>query len=85
VSRGDQELRLTPIEYDLLRQLALNPDVVMTHRLLLTRVWGAEYAEDTHTLRVHIANLRGKIEPDADRPRYIQTELRIGYRFRSET
>jgi two-component system, OmpR family, KDP operon response regulator KdpE len=83
VSRNEQELHLTPIEYDLLRQFVFNPGRVLTHRQLLTRVWGAEYAEDTHTLRVHVANLRNKIEPDAARPRYIHTEPRVGYRFRS--
>lgn len=82
VALAGAELHLTPIEYDLLRTLVLNPERVLTHRQLLTRVWGAEYAEDTHTLRVHIANLRNKIEPDPSRPRFIQTEPRVGYRFR---
>src|SRR5712692_6318908 len=82
VTLGGQEIRLTPTEYELLRHLALNPDRVITHRQLLTRVWGQEYAEDTHTLRVHIANLRNKIEPDPARPRYLHTEPRVGYRFR---
>ena len=84
VTLAGQEVHLTPIEYGLLRTLALNPDRVLTHRQLLTQVWGAEYADDTHTLRVHLANLRNKIEPDPARPRYIHTEPRIGYRFRSE-
>lgn len=83
VLRDEQEVHLTPIEYDLLGELARNRDRVLTHRQLLTRVWGAEYSEDTHTLRVHIANLRQKIEPDPARPRYIHTEPRIGYRFRA--
>jgi two-component system KDP operon response regulator KdpE len=81
---GGQEVHLTPTEYDLLRQLALSPDRVLTHRQLLTRVWGPEYADDTHTLRVHVANLRNKIEPDPARPRYLHTEPRVGYRFRAE-
>jgi two-component system KDP operon response regulator KdpE len=84
VALGGQEARLTPTEYELLRHLALNPDRVLTHRQLLTRVWGPEYAEDTHTLRVHVANLRNKIEPDPARPRYLHTEPRVGYRFRAE-
>jgi two-component system KDP operon response regulator KdpE len=84
VTCDGQEIHLTPIEYDLLRHLALNPDRVLTHRQLLTRVWGPEYAEDTHTLRVHIANLRNKIEPDPARPRFLHTEPRVGYRFRAE-
>ena len=83
VSLNGEEVHLTPIEYELLRVLALNLDRVLTHRQLLTRVWGEEYAEDLHTLRVHIANLRAKIEPDAIRPRFIYTEPRVGYRLRS--
>jgi two-component system KDP operon response regulator KdpE len=83
VTRDGAELRLTPIEFDLLRYLALNADRVVTHRQLLTKVWGEEYAEDTHTLRVHVSNLRNKIEPDPARPRYLCTEPRVGYRFRS--
>jgi two-component system, OmpR family, KDP operon response regulator KdpE len=82
VAVAGQEVHLTPIEYGLLRYMALHPERVLTHRQLLTAVWGAEYAEDTHTLRVHVANLRNKIEPQPSRPRYIQTEPRIGYRFR---
>ncbi|MBI5833983.1 MAG: response regulator transcription factor [Armatimonadetes bacterium] len=83
VTRGGTELHLTPLEFDILRYLALNPDRVLTHRQLLTRVWGDEYAEDSHTLRVHISNLRAKIEPDPMRPRYLRTEPRVGYRFLS--
>lgn len=83
VTLAGQEVHLTPIEYGLLRIMSLNPERVLTHRQLLTKVWGAEYSEDTHTLRVHLANLRNKIEPDPTRPRYIQTEPRIGYRFRA--
>jgi two-component system KDP operon response regulator KdpE len=84
VTRAGTEIHLTPTEYELLRFLALHPERVLTHQLILTRIWGAEYSEDTHTLRVHIANLRGKIEPDTARPRFIHTEPRIGYRFRIE-
>jgi two-component system KDP operon response regulator KdpE len=84
VAVGGEEVHLTPIEYGLLRYMALHPDRVLTHRQLLLSVWGAEYTEDTHTLRVHVANLRNKIEADPSRPRYIHTEPRIGYRFRTE-
>jgi two-component system KDP operon response regulator KdpE len=84
VTLADDEVHLTPIEYELLRYMALHPDRVLTHRQLLTKVWGAAYAEDTHTLRVHIANLRHKIEPDPARPRLLHTEPRIGYRFRTD-
>ena len=76
------EIHLTPIEYELLKFMAQHPDRVLTHRHLLTKIWGEEYSEDTHTLRVHIANLRNKIEPDPVRPRFLHTEPRIGYRFR---
>ena len=79
------DVHLTPIEYELLRYMAINPDRVLTHRQLLSRIWGDEYTEDTHTLRVHIANLRNKIESDPARPLYLHTEPRIGYRFRVET
>ncbi|MBI3910618.1 MAG: response regulator transcription factor [Armatimonadetes bacterium] len=84
VTLDDREVHLTPTEYDLLRELVLNADRVLTHRQLLTRIWGVEYAEDTHTLRVHIANLRNKIERDPARPRFIHTEPRVGYRFRTD-
>ena len=53
----------------------------MTHRALLGDVWGHAYEDDTHTLRVHIANLRRKIEPDPAAPRYIRTDTGVGYRF----
>ncbi len=82
VTLGGKEVHLTPIEYDLLRTMVLNADRVLTHRQLLTKVWGAEYAEDVRTLRVHIVHLRDKIEADPTSPRYIHTEPRIGYRFR---
>jgi two-component system KDP operon response regulator KdpE len=77
-----REIHLTPIEYDVLRYMVLNTGRVLTHRQLLCRVWGAEYAEETRTLRVHIAHLREKIEVDPTNPRYIHTEPRVGYRFR---
>ena len=84
VTVAGKEVHLTPTEYELLRYLALNPNRVLTHRQLLTRVWGPEYAEDIATLRVHLANLRNKIEPNPARPRYVHTEPRVGYRFRME-
>lgn len=83
VTLAGGEIHLTPLEFDVLRYLALNADRVVTHRQLLTKVWGEPYAEDTHTLRVHMSNLRTKIEPDPSRPRYLCTEPRVGYRFRS--
>jgi two-component system KDP operon response regulator KdpE len=80
VSRDGEEIRLTPTEFELLRALVRNRGRLMTHRELLTTVWGAAYGEDTQVLRAHVANLRRKIEP-AGGPRYIKTDPRIGYRF----
>jgi two-component system KDP operon response regulator KdpE len=80
VTRDGQQVHLTPIEYDLLRVLLRNRGRLMTHRALLTEVWGPGYADDTRVLRTHIANLRRKIEP-ADGARYIRTDSGVGYRF----
>jgi len=76
-----EPIHLTPIEFNLLRTLMLNRRRLMTHRALLTEVWGSAYAGDTQTLRVHVANLRRKIEPDPSAPRYITTDAGVGYRF----
>jgi two-component system, OmpR family, KDP operon response regulator KdpE len=81
VTRDGEEIHLTPKEFDLLRTLAHNRGRLMTHRALLGEVWGHAYEDDTHTLRVHIANLRRKIEPDPQEPRYIRTDPGVGYRF----
>jgi two-component system KDP operon response regulator KdpE len=81
VRRDGDEIHLTPIEYDLLRVLARNRGRLMTHRALLTEVWGPAYGEDIRTLRTHIANLRHKIEPAGGGPRYIRTDPGVGYRF----
>jgi two-component system KDP operon response regulator KdpE len=81
VVRGGEEIHLTPKEFELLRTLARNRGRLMTHRALLGEVWGHAYEEDTHTLRVHIANLRRKIEADPQVPRYIRTDPGVGYRF----
>jgi two-component system KDP operon response regulator KdpE len=81
VERAGQALHLTPIEYRLLTHLAAQPDRVLTHRQLLREVWGPSHAEDTHYVRVHMANLRKKIEADASMPRHLVTETGVGYRF----
>jgi len=83
VTKGGQEVRLTPLEYDILRFLTQNADRVVTHRLLLASVWGAEYAEETQLLRVHVGNLRRKVEDNPARPRLIVTEPGVGYRVRT--
>jgi two-component system KDP operon response regulator KdpE len=81
---SNEEIHLTPKEYDLLRYMTTNADRVLTHRQLLSKVWGPEYENDSHTLRVHIANLRNKIEEHPERPYFIHTETRVGYRFRTD-
>ena len=81
VRRDGDRLHLTPTEFGLLRALMRNRGRLMTHGALLTEVWGRAYVSDTQTLRVHVANLRRKIEPEPSAPRYITTEPGIGYRF----
>ena len=78
------EAHLTPIEYRLLTALARHAGLVVTHRQLLRDVWGPAYVEHTHTLRVHMAGLRRKIEREPARPRYLLTELGVGYRLAAE-
>jgi two-component system, OmpR family, KDP operon response regulator KdpE len=80
VRRDGEDVHLTPTEFELLRVLAQNRGRLMTHRALLVEVWGVEYEDDVQVLRAHVANLRGKIEPD-DGPRYIRTDPGVGYRF----
>jgi two-component system KDP operon response regulator KdpE len=74
-------VHLTPTEYELLRVLMQNRGRLMTHRALLGQVWGPAYEDDTQVLRVHVANLRRKIEPDPSAPRHVLTDPGIGYRF----
>jgi two-component system KDP operon response regulator KdpE len=83
VSNGEA-VHLTPIEYNLLRVLALHRGKLVTHRQLLREVWGPGYEEETHYLRVHVAHIRSKIEPEPSRPRHLITEPGIGYRLRDE-
>ncbi|MBE3560665.1 MAG: response regulator transcription factor [Ktedonobacteraceae bacterium] len=83
IRAGLQEVRLTPTEFELLRQLMLCAGKVLTHRVLLRAVWGPEYGEEADYLRVYVRQLRLKIEPEPSHPRYIQTEPGIGYVFRA--
>jgi two-component system, OmpR family, KDP operon response regulator KdpE len=76
-----EEVHLTPLEFALLRALVLNRGLLMTHRKLLTEVWGPEYADATPLLRTHIANLRRKLQVSDGHPRFIRTDSGIGYRF----
>lgn len=81
VRRHGQEVRLTPIEYSLLRLLVTHAGKVLTHRQLLAEVWGPKAVAQTHYLRVHIAHLREKLESDPTQPKLIVTESAIGYRL----
>ena len=83
VSVADKEVHLTPTEYEVLKYLALNAGRVITHRTLLRAVWGPQYEDEAHYLRVFIGQLRRKIGPDPSRPRYLLTEPGIGYRLRN--
>jgi two-component system KDP operon response regulator KdpE len=75
-------VHLTPIEYRLLAHLAQHAGKVLTHRQILKEVWGPPYADQTHYLRVFMAQLRRKIEADSARPRLLVTEPGVGYRLR---
>ena len=77
------EVRLSPTEFALLAQLVSYAGKLLTHRMLLQSVWGAEYGNETEYLRVYINRLRQKLEPDSTHPRYLLTEPGIGYRFAS--
>jgi two-component system KDP operon response regulator KdpE len=81
VIAGGQEVKLRPTEYRLLYHLINNAGWVMTHENLLSKVWGYEYRQESHYLRLYITYLRQKIEPDPAHPRYILTERGVGYRF----
>jgi two-component system KDP operon response regulator KdpE len=79
VRRNGDEIKLTPTEFDLLRELTRHPGKLFTHEALLTRVWGPEYSGETEYLRVYIGRLRRKIERDPSKPTHIVTEQGIGY------
>ncbi|MBB4196519.1 DNA-binding response regulator [Rhodoblastus sphagnicola] len=81
VSRDGVAVKLTPKEFDLLAILVRHAGKVVTHREILTRVWGPAHTEDTQYLRVFVGQLRAKIESASDAPRLIQTEAGVGYRL----
>jgi two-component system, OmpR family, KDP operon response regulator KdpE len=81
VSVRGEEIALTPTEFDILAFLARNAGLVVTQRMILEKVWGPEWVEDAQTLRVHVSNLRKKIEPHPGGPRFIITEPGVGFRF----
>jgi len=81
VTRADADVRLTPTEWQLLEVLARNTERLVTQRQLLQEVWGPGYQNEAHYLRVYVASLRRKLEPDPSAPRYLLTEPGMGYRF----
>jgi len=81
VSVNGDEVKLTPTEYNLLQELALNRGKVLSHAHLLNRVWGPEYRDEREYLRVFIQRLRTKLEADPANPRYILTVPAVGYQF----
>jgi DNA-binding winged helix-turn-helix (wHTH) protein len=81
VTKGDEELHLTPTEWHFVEVLVRHPGKLVSQRQLLQEVWGPEYRDETNYLRVFMANLRRKLEPDPARPRYFITEAGMGYRF----
>ena len=81
VQRGGEDIHLTPIEYKLLAVLAQHPGKVVTHRQLLREVWGAAHVESPQYLRIYMRALRRKIEVDPARPKYLLTEIGVGYRL----
>jgi two-component system KDP operon response regulator KdpE len=81
VTRDDSDVRLTPTEWQLLEVLVRNAGRLVTKRHLLQEVWGPGYLKEASYLRVYVANLRRKLEPDPSRPRYLLTEPGMGYRF----
>lgn len=84
ITKNDEPIRLTPIEYKLLSLLLRYPGRVLTHRQILKTVWGEEFIERNHYLRIYMAQLRQKLEDNPTEPRYLLTELGIGYRLMTE-
>lgn len=81
VWRDGRDLHLTPTEWSILSVLVRNPGRLVTQKFLLQQVWGPNYAKETNYLRVYIAGLRRKLEPEPSRPRYLLTDAGMGYRF----
>lgn len=84
-SSGPEYVRLTPTEWQVLAMLVRNEGRLVTRQSLLTEIWGTEHATDTGYLRLYLAQLRKKIEPDPSRPQFLLTEPGMGYRFRSDS
>ena len=84
VTRGKEDVRLTPVEYKLLATLVRSPGKVMTYQQLLKDVWGLRYANQKQYLHVYVGHLRSKLEDDPARPRFLLTEPGVGYRFKAD-
>lgn len=81
---GESEVKLTPTEWHIVEVLVRNAGRLVTGKTLLQAVWGPEYGNETNYLRVHMAHIRRKLEPEPSRPLYFHTETGMGYRFSSE-
>jgi two-component system KDP operon response regulator KdpE len=81
VTRGDEEVRLTPTEWHVVEVLVRNQGKLVSQRQLLQEVWGPQYHDETNYLRVFMAQVRRKLEPEPSQPRYFHTEPGMGYRF----
>lgn len=81
VTRNGQDVRLTPTEWGILDLLVRNPEKLVTQQQLLTEIWGPAYVKEANYLRVYMAQLRRKLEPEPGNPRHFLTEAGIGYRF----
>ena len=81
VYRNNKEIKLSPIEYDILKLLAQNKEKIVTQKYILSKVWGDEYVSESHYLRVYMGQIRKKIEKYPGRPEHLITEPRIGYRL----
>ena len=84
VYRDGEEIHLSPLEYNLLLLFMQNPGKVLTYRVILQKVWGESYGEDTQVLRSVMASARRKIEKNPAKPQYIQTEIGVGYRMKEQ-
>ena len=80
-NRQGVDIHLTPIEFRLITVLTARLGMVVTHRQLLTEVWGPAYANNTHYLRIYLKQIRDKLEADPMRPRHLLTEAGVGYRM----
>ncbi|MGO1278691.1 MAG: winged helix-turn-helix domain-containing protein, partial [Cellulosimicrobium funkei] len=76
-----EQVRLTPTEWQVLERLVRNPGKLVTRQTLLTEIWGSQHVSDTGYLRLYVAQLRKKLEPEPAAPRYLLTEAGMGYRF----